>query len=75
MSYDLINLVEKLHKVRKNRERILHVVRSDPANFLRFHGFGAKEYAVVADGTLLLRGGRPVLGRVFVFHRLIYRDD
>jgi hypothetical protein len=67
VSYDLINLVKKLHKVRKNPERVLHVVRSDPANFLRFHGFGIKEHAVVADGTLLQRGreGRPRAGLCF----------
>lgn len=38
-------------------------------------GFGIEIHAVVAEGTLLQRGGKPVLGRVFVFHRMIYRDD
>ena len=56
MSYDLINLVKKLHKVRKNPECVLHVVRSDPANFLRLHGFESRNIAVVRDGTLLQRG-------------------
>ena len=47
VSYDLINLVKKLYKVRKNPERALHVVRSDLANFFGFHRFGIKEFAVV----------------------------
>ena len=53
MSYDLINFVKKLQKVHKNPEHALDVVKGDPANFLRFHGFGIKEFAVVADGTQL----------------------
>jgi hypothetical protein len=36
-------------------EHALDVVKGDPANFLRFHGFGIKESAVVADGTQLAR--------------------
>ena len=39
VSYDLINLVKKLHK---EPEHALDVVKGDPANFLRFHGFGIK---------------------------------
>ena len=43
MSYDLVNLVKKLHKVRKNRESVLYVLDSNLANFLGFHVFGIKE--------------------------------
>jgi hypothetical protein len=46
VSYDLINFVKKLHKVHKKPEHALDVVKGDPANFLRFHGFGIKESAV-----------------------------
>jgi hypothetical protein len=68
VSYDLINFVKKLHKVRKNPERALHVVGSDLANFFGFHRFGIKEFAEVAECDCLQRGGELVLGRVFVFH-------
>ena len=61
MSYDLINFVQELDKVRKNPERALHVVRSDLANFFGFHRFGIKEFAVVTDGRLLQRGRKMVL--------------
>jgi len=68
VSYDLINFVQELDKVRKNPERALRVVKGDPANFFRFHRFGIKEFAVVTDGRLLQRGRETVFGRVFVFH-------
>lgn len=58
VSYDLINLVKKLHKVRKNPERVPHVVRSDPANSLRFHRIRNRANAVVVDDALLQRGGK-----------------
>jgi len=45
VSYDLINLVKKLHKVHKNPEHALDVIKGDPANFFRFHRFGIKEFA------------------------------
>jgi hypothetical protein len=64
VSYDLINFVKKLHKVRKNPERALHVVGSDLANFFGFHRFGIKESAVMPQ-----RGREGAhLGRVFVSH-------
>src|SRR5258708_4411827 len=75
VSYDLINFVKKLHKVRKNPERALHVVRSDLANFFGFHRFGIKEFAEVAEGDCLQRGGELVLGRVFVFHGIKLNCD
>ena len=63
VSYDLINFVEKLHKVRKNPERALHVVKGDLANFFGFHRFGIKESAVMPQ-----RGREGTPRRVFVFH-------
>jgi hypothetical protein len=54
VSYDLINLVKKLHKVRKNPERAFHVVRGDLANFFGFHRFGIKESAI--NATARTRG-------------------
>src|SRR5260370_28138111 len=62
VSYDLINFVKKLHKVRKNPERALHVVRSDLANFFGFHRFGIKESAVLPQRG---REGTPRQGLCF----------
>src|ERR1700686_2321439 len=71
VSYDLINLVKKLHKVRENPERALHVVGSDLANFFGFHRFGIKESAVMPQRG---REGTPRAGLCFSRNQIELRS-
>ena len=54
--------MKKLHKIRKNPERALHVVKGDLANFFGFHRFGIKESAVMPQRG---REGTPRAGLCF----------